>query len=70
MGYNKDESVAEALLFKEVVLRQCEYFYQYMHGERKELNEAVTIFKKVIELFDTRVDFSKGRHRCMSLICD
>ena len=52
MGYNKDESVAEALLFKEVVLRQCEYFYQYMHGERKEPNEAVTIFKKGIELFD------------------
>ena len=52
MGYNKDDRTAEALLFREEVLRQCGYFYQYMHGERKEPNEAVTILKRSIELFD------------------
>lgn len=52
MDYNNDDKTQESLLFKEEVLRQCGYFYQYMHGERKEPNEAVTILKRSIELFD------------------
>ena len=52
MGYYNDDNTQESVLFKEEVLRQCGYFYQYMHGERKEPNEAVTILKRSIELFD------------------
>lgn len=52
MDYNKEDRVSEDLLFKGEVLRQCGYFYQYMHGERNEPNEAVTILKRSIELFD------------------
>ena len=47
-----NEEANEDLLFRKEVLKQCEYFYQYMHGERKEPNEATTILKRAIEFFD------------------
>ena len=34
--YIKSEEANEDLLFREEVMRQFEYFYQYMHGDRKE----------------------------------
>lgn len=48
----REDRVGEVLLFQEEVKRQCGYFYQYMHGERTEPNEAVTILKRSIEFFD------------------
>jgi len=36
MEYIKSEEADEDLLFREEVMRQFEYFYQYMHGDRKE----------------------------------
>lgn len=50
MGHFKNEE--EAILFSEEILRQGRYFYQYMHGERTEPNETVTILKRSIEFFD------------------
>lgn len=52
MRYIENEKVNENLLFRKEVLKQCGYFYQYMHGERKEPNEATTILKRSIEFFD------------------
>ena len=51
MEYIKSEEANEDLLFREEVMRQFEYFYQYMHGDRKEPNEVETIFKRSIESF-------------------
>ena len=51
MEYIKSEEANEDLLFREEVMRQFEYFYQYMHGDRKEPNEVETIFKRSIEFF-------------------
>ena len=51
MEYIKSEEPNEDLLFREEVMRQFEYFYQYMHGDRKEPNEVETIFKRSIEFF-------------------
>lgn len=51
MEYINSEEANEDLLFREEVMRQFEYFYQYMHGDRKEPNEVETIFKRSIEFF-------------------
>lgn len=42
----------EAIIYKDEITKQFEYFYQYMHGERIEPNEAETIFKRGIEFYD------------------
>lgn len=49
-GYNIEFD--EAIVYKEEVTKQFEYFYQYMHGERMEPNEAETILKRSIEFYD------------------
>ena len=49
MEYIKSEEANEDLLFREEVMRQFEYFYQYMHGDRKEPNEVETIFKRLLQ---------------------
>ena len=46
MEYIKSEEANEDLLFREEVMRQFEYFYQYMHGDRKEPNEVTTELAK------------------------
>ena len=51
MEYMDNERANEDLLFRKEVMRQFEYFYQYMHGDRKEPNEVETIFKRSIEFF-------------------
>lgn len=47
-----NERANEDLLFRKEVMRQFEYFYQYMHGDRKEPDDAETIIKRSIDFFD------------------
>ena len=37
MEYIKSEEADEDLLFREEVMRQFEYFYQYMHGDSLQI---------------------------------
>jgi hypothetical protein len=60
MEYIKSEEANEDLLFREEVMRQFEYFYQYMHGDRKEPNEVETIFKRSTE---TLIEDAEMQHR-------
>jgi len=50
LSFNKEAE--EAILYKKEVTKQFEYFYQYMHGERREPDEAETILKRSIEFYD------------------
>ncbi len=52
MEYMDNERANEDLLFRKEVMRQFEYFYQYMHGDRKEPDDAETIIKRSIDFFD------------------
>lgn len=52
MEYRDNERASEDLLFRKEVMRQFEYFYQYMHGDRKEPDDAETILKRSIDFFD------------------
>ena len=52
MEYMDNERANEDMLFRKEVMRQFEYFYQYMHGDRKEPDDAETILKRSINFFD------------------
>lgn len=52
MEYMDNERANEDLLFRKEVMRQFDYFYQYVHGDRKEPNDAETILKRSIDFFE------------------
>ena len=59
-----NERANEDLLFRKEVIRQFEYFYQYMHGDRKEPDDAETILKRSINFFD-----ADWMRKSVKLIC-
>lgn len=46
-----DYSVEEFKAFMEATLFQGGMFYQYMHGERREPDGAITVLKRHIDFF-------------------
>ena len=63
MEYIKSEEANEDLLFREEVMRQFEYFYQYMHGDRKEPNEVETTY------LGSKVNMNQQAMKRCELIC-